>query len=81
MENQATRCRASSPGSTTAPTDQNVMTLEEAAIFQRCDPITVKRRAKVLNMPYRRIGSLWRFYRPSLAAWMALSEAGNDKAA
>ena len=63
--------RVSSTGSTTAtPTDQDVLTLEEAAIFLRCDPATVKRRAKVLHMPHRRIGSLWRFYRPSLVAWM-----------
>jgi hypothetical protein len=54
------------------------LTLDEAAIFFKCDPVTVKRRAKILHIPHKRLGSLWRFYRPSLVAWMKDEE---DKAA
>ena len=67
----STRRRRSTDGSTTKPpTDSDVLTLDEAAIFFKCDPITVKRRAKILHIPHKRLGSLWRFYRPSLVAWM-----------
>jgi excisionase family DNA binding protein len=61
--------------STTSTPDHDVMTLEEAAAFLRCDPATVKRRAKVLSLPHKRRGSLWRFWKPDLVAWM------QDKAA
>lgn len=64
----------------TVPIDREVLTLEEAAEFLRCDPATVKRRAKVLNLPHRRIGSLWRFYRPSLISWMQQGEPGERAA-
>jgi len=84
QSNPVTDRRESSSGKTiTMPNDHDVMTLEEAAAFFRCDPATVKRRAKVLNMPHKRIGSLWRFYRPSLVAWMQESDGDreNNKAA
>lgn len=64
----------------TMPISNDVMTLEEAAAFLRCDPATVKRRAKVLNLPHRRIGSLWRFYRPSLISWMLQGECARKAA-
>ncbi len=63
----------------TMPTDQDVMTLEEAAEFFKCNPATLKRRADALHIPYRRLGSLWRFSRMALEAWMA--DADNAKAA
>jgi excisionase family DNA binding protein len=46
------------------------MTLEDAATFLKCCPTTIKRRAKILHIPHKRLGSLWRFYRPDLEAWM-----------
>ena len=61
------------------PTDQDVMTLKEAAEFFKCNPATLKRRADTLHIPYKRLGSLWRFSRKALEAWMA--DADNDKAA
>lgn len=45
-------------------------TLEEAADYLRCHPKTITRRAKVLHISHKRLGSLWRFYRPDLKAWM-----------
>ena len=54
----------------TQSTDQDVMTLEEAAEYLKCHPVTLKRRAVVLRIPHKRLGSLWRFYRPALESWM-----------
>jgi excisionase family DNA binding protein len=61
------------------PTDQDVMTLQEAAEFFKCNPATIKRRADALHIPYKRLGSLWRFSRKALEAWMA--DADNAMAA
>jgi len=71
----STRRRCVSGGSTTTPAtdnpnESNVMTLEDAATFLKCCPTTIKRRAKILHIPHKRLGSLWRFYRPDLEAWM-----------
>jgi excisionase family DNA binding protein len=57
------------------PDDSEVMSLDEAAEFLKCCTATLKRRAKLLHIPHKRIGSLWRFYRPALVAWM--EEDGN----
>jgi len=56
----------------------DVWTLEQAAEYLKCHPVTLKRRASILHIPHRRLGSLWRFYRPSLEAWIRDDE---DKAA
>jgi excisionase family DNA binding protein len=50
------------------PTD--VLTIEEAAELLRCHPITIKRNADTLHITYRRLGSLWRFSRSELEAWL-----------
>jgi excisionase family DNA binding protein len=76
MAPKPTTSRSSSAGPTaTTSTDSDVMTLAEAAAFLKCDPATVKRQAKVLRMPHKRVGALWRFYRPALIAWMQDDEA------
>jgi excisionase family DNA binding protein len=69
------RRRCVSSGSITTPTtdvpnESDVMTLMDAATFLKCCPTTIKRRAKILHIPHKRLGSLWRFYRPDLEAWM-----------
>lgn len=65
------RRRARSGGLTmTSPSDQDVLTLDEAAQYLQCHPVTLKRRAVALGIPHRRLGSLWRFHRPSLRNWM-----------
>ena len=72
--------RPNSSGTINAfPTDQDVMTLQEAAEFLKCNPATIKRRADALHIPYKRLGSLWRFSRKALEAWMA--DADNAMAA
>ena len=47
-----------------------MLTLEEAAAYLRCHPITVKRNAELLGIPHKRLGSLWRFSRRKLEAWV-----------
>jgi excisionase family DNA binding protein len=63
--------RSSLSGSTTTiQTDEVVWTLEEAAAYLRCHAMTIKRNAKILHIPHKRLGSLWRFSGPALKAWM-----------
>ena len=54
----------------TMPTDSDVMTLQEAAELLKCNPATIKRRAKSLGIPQKRLRSLWRLSRKALQAWM-----------
>ena len=59
------------PKTSTPSSDlDDVLTLEEAAGYLKCHPVTLKRRAAILHIPHKRLGSLWRFYRPTLEAWM-----------
>jgi excisionase family DNA binding protein len=48
----------------------DVLDLKEASRFFKCSPATLKRRAEVLHIPHKRLGSLWRFYRPAIERWM-----------
>ena len=48
----------------------DVMTLVEAGIYLKCHPKTVTRMAVNKRIPSRRVGSLWRFSRKKLEAWM-----------
>lgn len=73
------RRRKSGGSIITMSTDQDVMTLQEAAEFFKCNSATLKRRADALHIPYRRLGSLWRFSRMALEGWMA--DADNARAA
>ena len=57
------------PLTSTQP-DSDVMVLEEAARFLRVHPRTIKRNAATLKIPYRRLGSLWRFSRTELQSWI-----------
>jgi hypothetical protein len=52
------------------PKDSDILDLEGAAVFFKCCTATVKRRAPIQHIPHKRIGSLWRFYRPDLERWM-----------
>lgn len=71
MKPEPAHHREASRGATTTQTPKsNVLTLEEAAALLKCCSATIKRRANVLHIPHKRIGSLWRFYRPDLEAWM-----------
>ena len=50
--------------------EPEVMNLVEAADFLRCHPKTLRLHAVPRNIPHKRLGSSWRFYRPKLVAWM-----------
>jgi len=50
--------------------ETDVLTIEEAAELLRCHPVTIKRNADALHIPYKRLGTLWRFSRSELEAWM-----------
>jgi excisionase family DNA binding protein len=53
----------------------DTLTIEEAAEILRCHPVTIKRNADVLHIPYRRLGTLWRFSRSELEAWMRTQDS------
>jgi excisionase family DNA binding protein len=48
----------------------DTLDLEGAAVVLKCCKATIKRRAAIQNIPHKRIGSLWRFSRLRLEAWM-----------
>ena len=57
------------------PFNSDVLTLVQAAALLHCHPKTVRIMAKNGKVPAKRVGSLWRFYRPALEAWLMDSEA------
>jgi excisionase family DNA binding protein len=48
----------------------DVLTLVEAAALLKCCPKTLRKQATAGKVPGKRIGSLWRFYRPVLEEWL-----------
>jgi len=62
--------RCSGDRDSIAKIDTDILNLVEARQFLRCHLITIKRRAKVLHIPHKRLGSLWRFSHKALSAWM-----------
>ena len=52
------------------PAAPDVLTLEEAAVLLRVAPDEVEQLASRNELPARRIGSLWRFNREALLAWL-----------
>jgi excisionase family DNA binding protein len=48
----------------------DVLTLVQAAQYLKCHTKTLRILATKGKIPGRRVGSLWRFYRPSLEEWM-----------
>ncbi|MGA2890554.1 MAG: helix-turn-helix domain-containing protein, partial [Terracidiphilus sp.] len=51
-------------------TSSDVLTLVQAAEFLKCHAKTLRIQATKGLIPGKRIGSLWRFYRPTLEVWM-----------
>ncbi|MGA2673716.1 MAG: helix-turn-helix domain-containing protein [Terracidiphilus sp.] len=51
-------------------TQDDVLTLDEAAMLLRCHPVTVKRQAILGKIPGKKLGSLWRFSRQRLMEWL-----------
>ena len=50
--------------------DNDVLTLAEAAAMLRVHPVTLRKRAVAWGVPHRRLGSEWRFSRTVLSAWI-----------
>jgi excisionase family DNA binding protein len=48
----------------------DVLTLVEAAALLKCCPKTLRIQTSEKKIPGKRVGSLRRFYRPVLEAWM-----------
>jgi excisionase family DNA binding protein len=57
------------------PFNSDVLTLVQAAALLHCHPKTLRIMAKSGRVPAKRVGSLWRFYRPALEAWLMDREA------
>jgi PTS system nitrogen regulatory IIA component len=47
-----------------------VLTTEEAAMFLKLTPFTVRDYARRGILPARKAGKGWRFYKPDLLAWL-----------
>jgi excisionase family DNA binding protein len=55
---------------TTPEVESDVLTLAEAASYLRCHSKTLRLMAIARKIPGKRVGYHWRFYRPSLEAWL-----------
>ncbi len=74
-ERDATReDRPLQTGSSEAP---EIMDVEEAAVFLRVSPATVRTQLAAQRLPGKRIGKEWRLSRTALIQW--LSEPGEPK--
>jgi excisionase family DNA binding protein len=67
--------RAPLPAPEGAPTkdssvEETVLNIKEAADFLRCHPRTLQKMAIRREIPAKKVGSLWRFSRQRLQAWM-----------
>jgi len=49
---------------------KEVLTAEEAAEFLGFNPVTVRQKARLGEIPGRKIGKEWRFSRRRLLAWL-----------
>jgi excisionase family DNA binding protein len=52
------------------PVEETVLNIKEAADFLRCHPRTLQKMAIRREIPAKKVGSLWRFSRQRLQAWM-----------
>ncbi len=50
--------------------NNEVLTTEEAAAFLRLTPFTLRDYARRGILPARKMGKVWRFYKPDLVAWL-----------
>jgi excisionase family DNA binding protein len=48
----------------------DVLTLVEAAELLKCCPKTLGKEANAGNVPGKKLGASWRFYRPALEEWL-----------
>ena len=58
-------------GNRTMETRQKeVLTAEEAAVFLHFNPVTIRQKARLGEIPGRKIGKEWRFSRRVLLEWI-----------
>lgn len=48
----------------------DILTLAEAAALLKCCTKTLAKEAAAGNVPAKRVGAQWRFYRPALEQWL-----------
>jgi excisionase family DNA binding protein len=58
---------------------KEVLNAEEAAEFLGVNPYTVRQKARLGEMPGRKVGKEWRFSRQALLQWLA-GEDSHSKA-
>jgi excisionase family DNA binding protein len=63
---------------TTETRQKEVLTAEEAAEFLGFNPVTIRQKARLGEIPGRKIGKEWRFSRRVLLEW--LEEGSRPKA-
>ena len=54
--------------------ETEVLTLAESAAYLRVEATEVKRLADLGELPGRKIGREWRFYKPALQQWLGFSK-------
>lgn len=54
--------------------NDDVLTLNEAAVLLRVHPVTLRKRAIAWGVPHRRLGAEWRFSRNVLTTWIQRRE-------
>ena len=50
--------------------NDDILTLVEAAVLLKCCPKTLGKEANAGNVPGKKLGATWRFYRPVLEEWL-----------
>jgi excisionase family DNA binding protein len=55
--------------------ENDVLTLAEAAALLRVHPVTLRKRAVAWGVPHRRLGAEWRFSRKVLTTWIQERDA------
>ena len=56
-------------------TENDILTVAEAAKLLRVHPVTLRRRAVEWCVPHKRLGAEWRFSRVVLVAWLQERDA------
>jgi excisionase family DNA binding protein len=57
------------PAAPVAP-EPDILTMAEAAAYLRVSPQTIRRSLHRSDIPYQRVGSMFRFSRRALEAWI-----------
>ena len=55
---------------TQSMSNDDILTLVEAAALLKCCTKTLGKEATAGNIPGKKLGTTWRFYRPALEEWL-----------